>query len=96
MRIRPKQKTTKLGTDLRFEISRNPTDVLQGRPDTKRVVFLVKVRNVLYRLAPDNLHDYSGPWRLDLKVGCWPWEAVTPETFATPELAAKDLQTRVN
>ena len=94
VKIKSNQKTTKLGPSLlRFTISRNPSDA-------SKIVFLLlpgDTHRMTYRIAPDSMDNYTNPcpWRLDRKVGMWPWEAISNTRYETPEEAAKALQGRL-
>jgi len=92
VKIGPNQKTTKLGTTLRFQVSRKSED-------PSKVVFILPSngqRAKTYRIAPDNLDTYTGSWRLDSKVGCWPWESPVTAHYESPEKAAQALQQQLS
>ncbi len=50
-------------------------------------VYGVEIDKAMYRIAPE-----KSWWRLDVKHGHFPWEAVTSTHYRSPEEAAKDLK----
>jgi hypothetical protein len=83
---------TRLGTGKWFVVHKTP-----GKSTTYTLTVKPTPHSeVVYRVAPESPSkpEAGQKWRVD-SVGMFGWEAVTPEVFETPKLAAAFVVSRV-